>query len=235
MSPLPMLSSPWPRTHTYGTDSSSVTGHGESAARNLPTTIWRGLAGVSSRGSRVARSRSPLKLSAAITNPTNRPNEMLLRMVRNTISTGGIRFSWLSSSRSTEVTDMTAVKRIRSMSTRPPVHRSTNSRLNTSHHTGAARLWRPMARLERSWVALIGAPPCWSVPGELAGPRRTPLGHHPRRRQPQAGAAYPKSAPRASARAMAGSMRGRATPATAAPPARTLLRSWSRPRRGREA
>ena len=147
------------------------------AARNFPNTIWRGFAGVSSSGSRVARSRSPLMLSAPMTIPTKSPKEMPLRIVRNAVSTGGIRSSPLSSSRRTEVTDITRVKRINSSNTRPPVHRSMNSRLNTNHHTGGPtpRRSATSTRSLRCSCATLMTMPLWLVPDAVfVGPRRRP-------------------------------------------------------------
>ena len=79
---------------------------GESVATNLARTIPRRLAGESNSGSSVPRSRSPLMLSAPTTRLSNTPNEIAESSVRNTISAGGIRLVWLSTSRSSAVADM---------------------------------------------------------------------------------------------------------------------------------
>jgi hypothetical protein len=71
-------------------------GQGEAAARNLPTTICRRLAGVNRSPSRVARSRSPLRLSAPMMRPTNTLATMAALSVSYTISCGGIRLKTLS-------------------------------------------------------------------------------------------------------------------------------------------
>ena len=79
----------------YGMAISMATGHGEMPARNLPSTICRRLVGVSSSPSSVARSRSPLMLSAPMIRLMNRPTAMAALSVSYTISCGGIRLSSL--------------------------------------------------------------------------------------------------------------------------------------------
>ena len=66
---------PRPSTQTYGTATRKAANHSESAASSLPTAIWLRGAGVSSRVSSVARSRSPLIPSAPSTIVTSTPTD----------------------------------------------------------------------------------------------------------------------------------------------------------------
>ena len=70
-----------------------ATGQGDMAARNFPRAIWRRLAGVSRCVSSVPRSRSPLKLSAAMMRQMNRPTAMEALTISRIISRSGSRLT----------------------------------------------------------------------------------------------------------------------------------------------
>ena len=170
--PAPRMLSPLPRTMTYGSDSTSATGHGERAATNLAKTICRRLAGERSRGSSVPRSRSPLMLSAPTTRLSRTPNEIADRSVRNTISAGGIRLSWLSTSRAIAVADIRTLNRISSTSSRPPSHRSVSSLRSISHQVAPGV--PPAIGPALTFAApLIGPPPFHACRTTLAATRQT--------------------------------------------------------------
>ena len=102
------------------------------AAKNLPLIIWRRLVGTSSRPSSVARSRSPLMLSAAISRLMNRLTLMLICKIMKIISRGGISLSSLLVASKKEVMPSSKLNRIRKVMARPPRHRSLSSLLATS-------------------------------------------------------------------------------------------------------
>src|SRR2546421_3713849 len=129
----PNTSSPCESTRVNGTVMRSATGQVEAAARYLPTTICRRLVGVSSSPSSVDRSRSPLSVSAPMIRPMK--TETIIATFRSsyTISFGGIKLTRLSFACQYAYPPSRTAYAMVKLRALPPIHRSRNSRLNTSH------------------------------------------------------------------------------------------------------
>ena len=154
----PNTGSPRASTAIYGIERMNAAGQRENAARYLPNTICLRLVGVSSNASSVARSRSPLMLSAAMMRPINKPNVMLACSVRNNTCCAWNKLSSLLVASRNAVMDMSTLNKMSRLSARPPIHNSTNSRLKTSHHAVAPD-WAVSVLLCKAFKALIRLTP----------------------------------------------------------------------------